>query len=659
MWETCFVRCPSLVLWLLCVPAAAAAWVPNGSPVSIGPGYQSRPLLCPDFSGGWYISFSDGRFDASGDAGLQHLSPDGSVAAGWALNGMIVANGVYDQTIASLVPDGSGGVVLGWQDDSSNSGDLYLLRLGADGSIAPGWPATGAPIAVGPATQALLQLAGDGHGGAYATWDVEPTFSGNDTAYVQHVTASGSVSPGWPTGGRLLSPGIPESGVTALLEDGEGGVFVGWEVDAHAQCDTTALLVQHFQADGSIVAGWPVGGQVLTRDVGARHVSGLASDGAGGVYAVWDDNHACGGSVFAEDVYAQHVLANGTIALGWPAKGLPLCTVPNTQWNSTICSDGAGGFYAAWDDYRTGSGQVFVERVTAAGQPAPGWIAAGQPISTAPGYTLSARLTPDGLGGLYIAFEQIDSHYHAYCQHVTGAGVPAPGWSSSGALLVNIPGDSDQQDIVGTSDGTGGVVVAWDDTRSGDADIYAQRLEMDGPVPVEVSLVRAEAGVGRVDLEWYVSVSGPFAIERREANGAWQTLASVDPDGAGHVAWTDTGVEAAHRYDYRLAWTSAAGQQSSPEVWVDVPAGYRLELAGFTPNPALGAPRVTFTLPDLSPARLQAVDVTGRVVFDTDVTSFGPGRHTLALVRGLAPGLYWLRLNQGGRELRARAVVLK
>ncbi|HET7225275.1 MAG TPA: hypothetical protein VFK69_06110 [Candidatus Eisenbacteria bacterium] len=610
--------------------------------------------------GGWFVGFLDGRFDIYRDAALQHIAADGSPAPGWPADGIIIARGNRGQFVAGLVPDDSGGVIVGIQDDSSNPGDLYLQRFTSAGTIAPGWPTGGLPIAMGPATQQDLQLIRDGHGGVYAGWNVIPDFFGNDTAYVQHITGSGVVSPGWPADGRRLSPGMPESFFGGLLEDGGGGVFVGWGVDAHAQCDSTALLAQHFLGDGSIALGWPIGGQVMKMDVGVRNVSELASDGTGGLYAIWGDLPSCSASVFAEDVYAQHVLANGMVAPGWPAKGLPVCTLPETQQDSRICSDGAGGFFAAWEDYRSGIGQVYVERVTSLGQPAPGWAVAGQPISTLPGYTIQERLTPDGLGGLYIAFEQYDGHYHAYCQHVTAAGTLAPGWLPTGALLADVSSDSDQQDVAGTTDGAGGIVVAWDDTRNGvDADVYAQRLELDGPVAVDVSLVKAEASVGHVDLEWLTSGVGPLAVQRRELGAPWIVLGSTSPDGAGHVVWTDSEVNAGHRYAYRLTWTSSTGQQTSPEVWVDVPTGYRLELAGFTPNPATSVPRVTFTLPDASPARVQVLDVTGRMVLDADVASLGPGRHTIAIDRDLAPGLYWLRLNSAGHELRTRGAVIR
>ncbi|HXJ63882.1 MAG TPA: T9SS type A sorting domain-containing protein, partial [Actinomycetota bacterium] len=87
-----------------------------------------------------------------------------------------------------------------------------------------------------------------------------------------------------------------------------------------------------------------------------------------------------------------------------------------------------------------------------------------------------------------------------------------------------------------------------------------------------------------------------------------------------------------------------------------------LSLAGAQPNPARGPGlRVTFTLPSPAPARLQLIDVTGRRLLARDVGEVGVGRHSLDLAPGrrLEPGLYWLRLEQGGREVRARVAVVE
>ena len=116
------------------------------------------------------------------------------------------------------------------------------------------------------------------------------------------------------------------------------------------------------------------------------------------------------------------------------------------------------------------------------------------------------------------------------------------------------------------------------------------------------------------------------------------------------------------RYGYRLGLPAEGGETFVGEVWVDVPEAARLALHGMTPNPGpVGEGLVRFALPDGSPARLEVMDVSGRRVFAREVGSLGAGEHVVRLggTGSLAPGLYLLRLTQGGRTLTAKAVTTR
>lgn len=91
-----------------------------------------------------------------------------------------------------------------------------------------------------------------------------------------------------------------------------------------------------------------------------------------------------------------------------------------------------------------------------------------------------------------------------------------------------------------------------------------------------------------------------------------------------------------------------------------MPSRHRLSLAGFRPNPASGPLAVVFTLASSAPARLEVVDVAGRRVHSRVIERPAAGQRVLALedVR-LAPGVYVLRLEQGGERLVATGVVLR
>jgi hypothetical protein len=78
-------------------------------------------------------------------------------------------------------------------------------------------------------------------------------------------------------------------------------------------------------------------------------------------------------------------------------------------------------------------------------------------------------------------------------------------------------------------------------------------------------------------------------------------------------------------------------------------------------QPVAASPEVELTLGTGAPARVDVLDVAGRRIESRDLAGLGAGPHTLRLgaSEALAPGLYWLRLTQDGREARARMLVLR
>ena len=85
-----------------------------------------------------------------------------------------------------------------------------------------------------------------------------------------------------------------------------------------------------------------------------------------------------------------------------------------------------------------------------------------------------------------------------------------------------------------------------------------------------------------------------------------------------------------------------------------------LALEGAVPNPAVRGLNVAFTITGVAPARLELVNVAGRIVGSMDLTGFGPGRHTVDFAEGrrVPAGTYFLRLSQNGKSVTKTAVVV-
>ncbi|MBI5708950.1 MAG: T9SS type A sorting domain-containing protein [Candidatus Eisenbacteria bacterium] len=182
------------------------------------------------------------------------------------------------------------------------------------------------------------------------------------------------------------------------------------------------------------------------------------------------------------------------------------------------------------------------------------------------------------------------------------------------------------------------------------------------PTATLASLVSVNAQHDRVRLVWYTSNGSGVAatLYRRTIDSDWTPVGKITPDGSGYLRYEDTAVTSGARFGYRLGIMDSGEEFFAGEVWAEVLA-LRLAMRGATPNPASdGRLWVEFSLRDGSPARLELMDVAGRVLNSRQVGSLGPGTHAVDLSEGgaLRPGIYFLRLTQGASEVRARVAVI-
>jgi len=79
------------------------------------------------------------------------------------------------------------------------------------------------------------------------------------------------------------------------------------------------------------------------------------------------------------------------------------------------------------------------------------------------------------------------------------------------------------------------------------------------------------------------------------------------------------------------------------------------------PMPARGAVNLAFTLATDAPATVELLDLAGRRVHRENLGDTSPGPRTLRLAPGrvLEPGVYWVRLTQGGARASTRVLVLE
>jgi len=647
---------------------ARAGWTANGVPVSPSDFDQADVALVADGVGGAIVAWAQPLDASSYGTPVARLDAGGTMVPGFPAIAWTGGAPFHDLALAA---DGTGGAYIA---ADLTSLFLRLLRIHGDGSIPAGWgtgihlmyasdSAPAGSLAGGARTLRtqngwLPMLAPDGTGGVIAGWTAE-TGGANDIARATRIAADATFVPGWGShGGAAGLPGY-YTDHTSVCADPAGGVWVSY---ASWTASTPRVVVGHVPPNGATTAVSFASSDATDSQDGST----VVPDGSGGAFVVWLHQ----GPSAVPEVRAQHLLADGTYAGGWPAAGLVVCSSPTEAgtiahfdatyafYRESAVPDGAGGLYVAWTDHRASAtdGDVYAQHVLGDGTLAPGWPVDGLAVCTAAGDQRQPVAAADGQGGLLLAWQDArGADRDITVQRLDAAGNAAPNWPAGGLPLCTATGDQVEPRIV--TDGAAGAIVAWTDGRGPRTQVYAARVTYDAAVAVLAALVRGEYSDDAIRLAWQVTPGATVRLERRTASTGWLPHATLAAGGDGTVAYADRDVVPGERYGYRLVLGAGA---VAGEAWIEAPAGARPAFAIDVPapNPARGAARVTFTLPDGAAARLEVFDVRGRRVYAEDVGARGAGGHVAALP-AFAPGLYVVRLTRAGRAVSSRLAVIR
>src|SRR5512143_2123658 len=103
---------------LVAATPARAEWAANGNPVSTATYSQTRPVLCPDASGGVILTWLDNRSGYNTDIRAQRVLPSGVVAPGWPSDQVPLTYVACWKVNPAITGDGTGaGAIVAWSDN--------------------------------------------------------------------------------------------------------------------------------------------------------------------------------------------------------------------------------------------------------------------------------------------------------------------------------------------------------------------------------------------------------------------------------------------------------------------------------------------------------------------------------------------------------------
>ena len=394
----------------------------------------------------------------------------------WSSNSTLnnsICTAAGDKINQNIISDGNGGSFIAWSDGRNGSyNQIYIQKISASGILQ--WTTNGVPICPTTSTQNYPHLVSDGAGGAIVIW-ADYRNNSNVDVYAQKINAAGNVL--WSTNGVAVYGGTGgvQAGQIATVSDGVGGAIITWNDDRNHGSTFIDIYAQRLNTNG--VALWIADGVLVSNASNAQTDPQIISDGLSGAIITWTDFRNSATTYY--DIYAQRINASG--ATLWTSNGVVVCNAQNTQTASKTIDDGSGGVIIVWLDarnFQAQSYQLYAQHINSSGVSQ--WANNGISVCD-PGFEYEnfQMLTSDASGGVIISWNaNRGSGNQLYGQRLNSGGGNL--WVKNGIAISTV--SSDMAVII--SDGLGGAIIAWRDSRNGfsDTDIYAQKVNSMGQV---------------------------------------------------------------------------------------------------------------------------------------------------------------------------------
>ncbi|MDH4222264.1 MAG: T9SS type A sorting domain-containing protein [candidate division Zixibacteria bacterium] len=512
---------------------------------------QIKPAITCNHKGDIVVTWTDFREDALGDIYAVRFNPSGvSVDTNFKVNSDVTVAGQCNPKVGM---DSSGVFVIVWEDGRFGHSDIYAQRYSASGALL------GSNFRVnddtGDAGQYFPDIALSVSGSLIIVWT--DYRNGDADIYAQRYDFSGN-----PSGDNFKvndDTGVISQEEPAILMDSYGNFIIVWQDYRNRDWD---IYAQSYDSSG-LAVGYNFR---INQDTekSFQKSPAISSDLSGNFIIAWRDDRN-GNS----DIYAQR----------FDFTGLPLGSdfkvnddAGNTyQGFPEISSDIFSNFIITWTDYRNGNRDIYAQRYCCSGSAVGTNFRINDDTGTA--FQEFPDISIDGSGNFILTWQDLrNGNYDIFFQRFESNGTPV----ESNFMINDDQRISVQLYPVIAVDDYGNFTLAWQDYRKGDWDIYVQRFKYSGYGSGSNFRVNDDSGTayqkypsialndyGNIILTWQDYRSGNWEIyaQRFDSSGnpsgpnfRIDSLGGVSPvvaaDGAGNfvITWSDGRVNA-RRFD--------------------------------------------------------------------------------------------------------------
>jgi len=357
------------------VPVAASVWRER-NPVIVSDGAGGAIIVFEQHAP------PEGEQAGDIDVGAQRVSPQGALLWNQGERSAIVSSGKLPERAPTAVADGQGGVIVVFEVEITSGKfegdvDLYAQHLDASGSMLWNEGKVSSEVASGQWRERRPLAVTDGSGGVIVVFEEHGPpggeYEGDIDVGAHRISGEGKRLWGEERSVAVAeAKGYLERRPTAL-SDGVGGVWVVFEGEARSgeQVGDSEILAQRVSPTGGLV--WPEKPKVVAASGWSERAPAVVGDGAEGIIVAFEEHAPQVGEYAGDiDIGAQRLSPAGEML--WN-DGKRSATVSSGQWlerGPTVIPDGAGGaiilFEAeAREGELAGDTDVYAQRIDASG----------------------------------------------------------------------------------------------------------------------------------------------------------------------------------------------------------------------------------------------------------------------------------------------------
>ncbi|MBN2361722.1 MAG: hypothetical protein JXR83_19880 [Deltaproteobacteria bacterium] len=464
--------------------------------ISDSTGSSLAPSLDLDGLGKPVVAWQD---YASGDHEIYVKRFDGSVWADVG-EGSSSSGGISNNTGPSEAPsldlDGSGKPIVAWHDSTSGYYEIYIKRYNGSVWVDVGTgSSTGGGVSDSPGRSYYPSLAVGFSGNPVVAWEE------SDEIYIKRFDGIAWLDVlSFASSGGGISDNTGNSEDPSLAVDSSGNPVVAWVDDTSGDDE---IYVKRF--DGSawveIGAGSSAGGGV-SNNTGYSYNPSIALDDSGNLMVAWSDRTSGNYEIYIKRYNSIYWTVVGTSS----DSGGGISNNTSTSYTPSLALDPMGNPVVAWRDYPSSNSYIYVKRFDGAL-----WVDVGSNSSTGTGIATTSSYEPsialDTNVNPVVAYSAGASARDIYAKHFNGST-----WSNVGSngRVCSNSGSSQHPSLA--LDSSENPFVAWEDSTSGNYEIYVKRF--DGTTWVDLGT--GSSSGGGISNSTGISQSPSMALDASE-----------------------------------------------------------------------------------------------------------------------------------------------